>query len=231
MGQAPGIGRVRYFRAGEWVADPASLIGASIPARRRRFQFPRWARDCYWQYACHGQVFHAPNYFLPPYAENGVVTVHDLSVFKFPGTHPAERVKQFEKLFQQTLNIAAQLITDTEATRLEVMEYFGWPSEKITTVHLGVSSIFAPRSADELIPALNRFSLRPDGYVLCVSTIEPRKRIDALLDAYERLPVSLRASYPLVLLGDKGWRSEALHPRIDRGRCRLAAVSGLCTRG
>lgn len=218
MGQVRGVEQVRYFRAGQWIDDPASLLSGAAPIRKRGYKFPHWVNDWYWRKTCRGEVFHGPNYFLPPYAENGVVTVHDLSVFKFPETHPIERVKQFEKLFRQTLDIATHLITDSEATRLEVMDFFAWPAEQITSVHLGVSSDFTPRSADDLIPALIRFGLSPGGYALCVSTIEPRKRIDALLEAYSQLPASLRAAYPLVLVGDKGWRSEHLHELIDSGQ-------------
>ncbi len=215
MGQAPGVEQVRYYRAGRWVDDPAALLGGGSPGRKHRFKYPRWAKDWYWQRACRGQVFHAPNYFLPPYAENGVVTVHDLSVFKFPETHPVERVKQFEKSFRQTLSIAAHLITDSEVTRQEVITYFGWPSHRVTAIHLGVSPMFAPRTSTELTPALRRYGLNPGAYTLCVSTIEPRKRIDSLLAAYARLPKKILAAYPLILVGGKGWHSDHLHASIE----------------
>lgn len=216
MGQAPGVEQVRYYRAGLWIEDPATLL-VSGSARRNKpfFKYPRWAKDLYWQHACRGQVFHAPNYFLPPYAENGVVTVHDLSVFKFPETHPVERVKQFEKLFRQTLAIAGHLITDSEVTRQEIIAYFGWSSERVTAIHLGVSPLFTPRTAAELTPVLHRYGLTPGAYTLCVSTIEPRKRIDSLLAAYARLPKEILAAYPLVLVGGKGWHSEHLHTAIE----------------
>lgn len=216
--QAQGIEQVRYFRAGHWVSDPASLLLGDSPRRKRPIRLPRWAKDWYWQRACRGQIFHAPNYFLPPYAENGVVTVHDLSVFKFPETHPVDRVRHFETSFRQTLDIAAQLITDSEATRQEVIAFFGWPAERVTAVHLGVSPIFLPRAADEVSPTLRRYGLTPGGYSLCVSTIEPRKRIDSLLAAYARLPAQLRATCPLVLVGGVGWRSEHLHQAIAAGQ-------------
>jgi len=218
IGQMPGIEQVRYFRAGHWVNDPASLLKVASPSRKRRFKFPHWAKNWYWQRACHRQVFHTPNYFLPPYAEHGVVTVHDLSVFKFPETHPVERVKQFENCFRQTLDIAAHLITDSEATRQEVIEFFSWPAERVTAVHLGVSPRFAPRSAVELLPTLQRYNLNYGSYSLCVSTIEPRKGIDSLLAAYARLPEKMRVVYPLILIGGKGWHSEHLHQAIDAGQ-------------
>ncbi len=53
---------------------------------------------------------------------------------------------------------------------------------------------------------------------LCVSTIEPRKRIDSLLAAYARLPREILATYPLVLAGGSGWQSESLHAAIDAAR-------------
>lgn len=218
IGQATGIEQVRYYRAEQWIQDPASLLVSGYKRRKAFFKYPRWAKNLYWQRACQGQVFHAPNYFLPPYAENGVVTVHDLSVFKFPETHPVERVKQFEKSFRQTLSIAAHLITDSEVTRQEVIGYFGWPSERITAIHLGVTKKFTPRTATELRPILLRYGLNPGAYTLCVSTIEPRKRVNNLLAAYARLPKEIRAAYPLVLVGGKGWQSAHLHASIETAR-------------
>ena len=138
LGSVPGVEQVRFYRSRRWVDDPVSLLSLAAKDQKRRLKIPRWLRDWYWKLACSGQVFHAPNYFLPPFIENGVVTVHDLSVFKFPETHPVERVKQFEKSFRQTLDAAAHLITDSETVRQEVIEFFGWPSDRITAVHLGV---------------------------------------------------------------------------------------------
>lgn len=81
-----------------------------------------------------------------------------------------------------------------------------------------MASCFMPRCANDLAPRLDRYSLRAEGYVLCVSTTEPRKRIDALLEAYRRLPVKMRAAYPLVLVGGRGWRNEKLHALIDKAQ-------------
>ncbi|WP_262966477.1 glycosyltransferase family 4 protein [Methylobacter psychrophilus] len=218
IGHVQGIEQVRYFRNGEWIDDPTSLLGGASPSRKRYYNLPRWAKDWYWQQTCRGNVFHGPNFFLPPYAENGIVTVHDLSVFKFPETHPVARLREFDKLFQRTLDSAVHLITVSETTRQEIIDYLDWPAEKITAIHNGVSALFAPQTSEILMPFLSRYGLRYGGYILCVSTIEPRKRIDALLDAYNQLPASLRAIYPLVLVGGKGWRSESLHEQIERGQ-------------
>ena len=215
----PEIARLRYFRNGHWVDDPASLLATAAGFRpKRQRNYPNWVTRMYWEHTCRGNVFHSPNYFLPPYADKGVVTVHDLSVFKFPETHPVERVKQFEGLFRQTLDVARYLITDSEVTRREVIEFFSWPADRITAVHLGVSPTFMPRPVNELTEPLQRYGLNPGQYVLCVSTIEPRKRIDSLIEAYSRLSNQIRARYPLVLVGGKGWQSDHLHALIATGQ-------------
>ena len=99
-------------------------------------------------------MFHAPNYFLPPEAERGVITIHDLSVFKFPESHPLERIQQYERSFLRSLGQSVQLITGSEATRAEIMAYFGWPEDRISAIAHGVGPEYKPRPAGEVAHAL-----------------------------------------------------------------------------
>jgi glycosyltransferase involved in cell wall biosynthesis len=144
-----------------------------------------------------------------------VVTVHDLSVFKFPETHPVARIRKFEREFGDTISRAAHLITDSEAIRQELAEFLAWPADQITTVPLGVSTEFFPRPGEALAPYISKYGLTGDGYVLCVSTLEPRKNIANLLQAYQSLPQVLRSRFPLILAGGAGWLSDSLHEKID----------------
>lgn len=230
------VRHARFFSMGRWIADPAQLLGAGGTPPRRRVTVaarrylasqplavtlysaiaPRWyahvLRD-------HGDyLFHSPNYFLPPAKGPCVATVHDLSNYKYPETHPAARRKLFDRQFRFTLDHACHLITDAETTRNEIIEHFGWPGSRITAVHLGVSPRFRPMNADETRPTLAKHGLAHQAYGFCVSTVEPRKRIDALLNAYAALDPALRKKYPLVLVGGQGWLSEDLHRLIDRYR-------------
>jgi glycosyltransferase involved in cell wall biosynthesis len=160
-------------------------------------------------------VFHGPNFYLPPFNGPSVCTFHDLSVFTWAHCHPPERVRYMRKEIALTLKRADMLITDSEYTRREVAAYFGWPLEKIRAVPLACSADFRPRTSDELIPVLGRHGLKLGGYSLYVGTIEPRKNLEALLDAYAMLPPSMRQQWPLVLIGYHGWHSEQLHVRIE----------------
>lgn len=215
--------QLRLYRGGRWVKDPSSLLIGHPPLKVHRnardltsqlirtvSRFPQSAKNFYWRTTCLANVFHAPNYFLPPFARNGVITVHDLSVLKFPESHPVARVKQWELEFKRSLDRATHLITDSEVTRQEVITELEWPADRVTTVALGVSPEFRPRRAIEIADKLAALGLQPGQYVLCVATIEPRKKIDSLLAAYGALPASLRERYPLVLVGGEGWRADRL---------------------
>jgi glycosyltransferase involved in cell wall biosynthesis len=217
----PQLADVRFYRHGRWVNNLQSLLDApaaltqNIPSMH--LKLPRRVRDWGMAVACRGSVFHGPNYFLPACADIGVITVHDLSVFKFPETHPADRLRQFERDFSRSVAQAAHVITDSQTTRAEVITFTGLPANRVTAVPLGVSAAFKPMVNHEMVLPLQKYGLTPQGYVLCVSTLEPRKKIGELLAAWRLLPHGLRKAYPLVLAGTNGWLSQALQAQISKG--------------
>jgi alpha-1,3-rhamnosyl/mannosyltransferase len=163
-------------------------------------------------------LYHSPNFYLPPFAGPAIATIHDLSIFRFPQFHPAERVSFMQREIEAALTRANFLITDSEFIRQEVIEFFGWPKDKIQAVPLGVTTEYRPRGTEQAVSVLAKFGLDFGSYALCVATIEPRKNIEVLLSAYEALPQTIRKYFPLVLVGGSGWRSEAIHKRIEQGQ-------------
>jgi alpha-1,3-rhamnosyl/mannosyltransferase len=161
-------------------------------------------------------VFHSPNFFLPPFGGRSVVTFHDLSVYFQAHTHPPERVRFMRLQIDLALQRASVIITDSEFTRQEIIDYFGWPKDSIYVVPLACGPEFCPRTAQQLVEPLRRYGLEPGGYVLFTGTIEPRKNLLTLLEAYSRLPRSLRQSVSLVLCGHRGWMSDTIHRRMQR---------------
>ncbi|MNJ12646.1 Mannosylfructose-phosphate synthase [compost metagenome] len=167
----------------------------------------------------HGDfLYHSPNYFLPPFAGRSVATFHDLSPFTWSHCHAPQLVRYLQKELLATLGRAGALITDSQYTRRELAEYFSWPIERIHAVPLASSAEFHPRSPQELCGALARHGLEAGGYSLFVGTIEPRKNIETLLDAYSRLPLNVRTRWPLILTGYHGWQSEAIHQRLETAK-------------
>lgn len=167
----------------------------------------------------HGDyLYHSPNYYLPPFAGRSVATFHDLSPFTWAHCHAPQMARYLQKELTVTVARADALITDSQYTRHELANYFNFPLERIHAVPLASSPEFYPRTAEALAPALARHDLAPGGYSLFVSTIEPRKNIDTLLDAYGRLPLALRRRWPLILTGYHGWANEAIHKRLDQAK-------------
>lgn len=160
-------------------------------------------------------IFHSPNFYLPPKVDRAVATFHDLSIFTWPQCHPEDRVRYMRKELLLTLKRAKVLITDSDFTRTELAEYFDYPIEKIVTAPLASSGDFYPRNYSTLQSLMTKLGLTAGQYTLFTGTIEPRKNITTLLDAYERLPLDLRSRFPLVICGFSGWNSESIHRRFE----------------
>lgn len=165
----------------------------------------------------HDAIFHGPGFYLPPFQGRSVATFHDLSIFKWEHCHPPERVRYMQHQLLLTLERASMLITDSEFNRQELSEFFNYPLERIRAVPLAGGSEFYPRIELELNPILNCYGLDYRGYTLFTGTIEPRKNLTALLDAYDMLPAYIRKRWPLVLVGHHGWKSETTHDHIQQG--------------
>ena len=159
-------------------------------------------------------VFHGPNFYLPPFDGPCAVTIHDLSPYLWSECHPSWRVRYMLPEIELSLQRAAVIITDSEYTRQEVAKYFAWPVEKIFAVPLASADAFYPRAPSAIRAVLGSHGLSAGGYCLFAGTIEPRKNIGALLDAYMMLPAAVRLKWPLVLAGYQGWNSDALHARM-----------------
>lgn len=205
------IAAIRYFAEGRLIDDPARWSNGERV--NSKFALRRATQSWLTRKAMRSSVVHAPNYFLPRNARIGVVTIHDLSVFRYPETHPVERVRQFEELFRDSLKRACRIITDTQTVRDELIEDFNVPGDAVSAVPLGVSSRFRP-DHDALAATLQKWGLLQEGYGLCVSALEPRKKISELLNAWGRIDKELRGKYPLVLAGGGGWMNDEIHQQV-----------------
>lgn len=175
----------------------ALALRAVLAARQRVFKRAvGCARDA---------LLHCPNYVALRHDGPVVTTVHDLSWIRFPQFHPAGRVAFLDRMLPRTLAVAARVLTDSEFVRREVLARFALPPERVVAVPLGVSEPFRPRDDAQCAALLAAFGLEPRGYLLSVSTREPRKNLGRLARAYGKLPEAVRERFPLVLVGAAGW--------------------------
>lgn len=159
-------------------------------------------------------IYVEPNFIVNPYKGRCVPTLHDLTCLRFPHLQPVERAAWFEKGLSLTLQQATHIISVSEFTRQEAIRYLNIAPEKITAIYNGVSADFHPRSAMEIETVLKKYQLTYKKYLLSVSTLEPRKNLNSLVQGYLQLSKELRQEYPLVLAGAVGWKVQDLMKKI-----------------
>ncbi|MGL6094903.1 MAG: glycosyltransferase family 4 protein [Fimbriiglobus sp.] len=199
-------------------SKPARSSAGPMPANPLRSRLTSAAKNagkaaCAAHFAAYTRAFgfdlyHEPNFLPFPSRLPTVVTVHDLSVLRFPEWHPDDRVRLHARHFADGVRRAAHVITVSETVRREVIAHLGIPGDRVTAVYNGVNPAFRPQSPAEIDAVRSRHAL-PPRYFLCVGTIEPRKNLGTVLRAFADLPAAAREACPLVLAGPWGWKSAA----------------------
>jgi alpha-1,3-rhamnosyl/mannosyltransferase len=105
-----------------------------------------------------------------------------------------------------------------------VIRHLGVPQSRVSIVPWGIGEQWLTHVPQaEVDDVLARRGLTR-GYVLNVGTIQPRKNVGTLIDAYEALPTTTRADHKLVVVGRRGWSSEAVIRRLDQLMAQGRAV-------
>lgn len=161
-------------------------------------------------------VFLFPNFVRFPLLRNkrAIVMVHDLSYVYFSQyTHPKDLPYKM-KYVPPSVKKAQHIITISSSSKRQVMDYYHVPAKKISIVSPAVDTDhFYKRSAAEISRIKKKYKL-PKNYLLYAGTVEPRKNIKGLLEAYEQAGAKIQKDYGLVLAGGKGWQDEGILQRI-----------------
>lgn len=165
-------------------------------------------------------LFHATDYRIVRMDCPVVATLHDA----LPISHPewcSPKMRRLKNWLQvKAARKAQHVITGSRYSIRELVECFGVDERRISVVHHGVGAAwFDAPAADERDATLGQYRLQA-GYFLFVGTLQPRKNIARLLEAYLALPPVLRSARQLVIVGAPGWRSEELVNRIKAAQQR-----------
>jgi len=181
---------------------------------RRFFRFTSWLLSPSFN------LYFEPNFIpLNFKAHHIVVAVHDFSFLCYPQWHPEERITYFNNNFFKNIFKADAIVTPSKFIAKEVEQYIPDFKGLIVSIPLACNkSIFNPEAARDFEKFFSSF---PKKYLLFVGTIEPRKNLSTLLQAYSLLPVSFKKEYPLVIVGAEGWKNsfikEQMAPLIKKG--------------
>jgi glycosyltransferase involved in cell wall biosynthesis len=146
-------------------------------------------------------------YTAPPYAPCAVVAmIHDLSFEHLPETFKRRSRMQMRLTVRPTARSAAHVLTDSDYSREDILRTYGLSPERVTATPLAASPIFKPvEDAAEVKRTLDKYGIEGE-YLLAVGSIQPRKNIPRLINAYASLFARSAGPVPkLVIAGKPAW--------------------------
>jgi glycosyltransferase involved in cell wall biosynthesis len=177
-------------------------------------------------------VLHCPLNVLPIASRVPVVlTIHDLTFMRYPDRFHPTKQRYLATFTRYAARHASRIITDSAATRTDVIDAFRVNPDRVEVVYPGVDSDFRPHdSGGEAHTAFRTQMGLPGRYVLYLGTLEPRKNVDRLIRAFAQL---IRDGLPhsLVLAGGRGWDYAAIDRAIvDEGISDRVIIAGYVRR-
>ncbi len=169
-------------------------------------------------------VFHVTDYRVVRMDCPVVATLHDALPIKHPEWCNPRLRRMKNWLQRKAAQKADHVIAVSQYAVEELVECFGVDESRISVVPNGVDEEWLePAPPGEVAATLEAHGLRP-GYFLFVGTLQPRKNVERLLEAWLALPAAVRSERQLVIVGNAGARSEELLRRIAAAREEGAGV-------
>jgi glycosyltransferase involved in cell wall biosynthesis len=202
-----------------------------LPAHVRTIVSASWSPRLVWMQTqaprivrrIHADVVHFTNGMVPLASPvPTVVTIHDMSLTMFPAFHPVRRVLLNRPLVNLAARRADAIITVSEAAKRDIVRLYGLESSRVHVVHEAAAPSFRViHDPSELRRVRERYGLG-ERFILYVGTIEPRKNLPKLIEAFARHRVAGDLPHQLVCAGPYGWLSDDIEKQIDRLRIRDA---------
>jgi|SRR5579871_940875 len=162
-------------------------------------------------------VFHASHQVLhPPRKARMTATIYDVTCWLMPEVHAAVNVKAADRIAHAVFRPAEGLIAISECTRDDAVRVLGLAPEKIDVIYPGIAEAFFNVDKDDARETARRYGLSKP-YALYVGSIEPRKNVGTMLDAWSDLPAEVRDEFELVVAGPWGWGDRGIYDRLTAG--------------
>jgi glycosyltransferase involved in cell wall biosynthesis len=143
-----------------------------------------------------------------------VITIHDLSFLRFPECfRPANRL-YLSMMTRLSCRRAKRIIAVSQATAEETTRLLGVPTGRIDVVPHGVEHAHFRPIPSRHVETFRREKGLPDRFVLFVGTLEPRKNLLALIEAFSHVAAT-QAGVKLVIVGGKGWYYQQVFERVQ----------------
>ncbi len=151
-------------------------------------------------------VTFVPAHTLPRmFPGRAVVTVHDLGYIHFPEAHPEDERRYLDWSTRFSAGRATQILADSQATAEDLTMHYNIPAEKVNVVYPGHDDTLAPVKDTAILEQVKaKYGIVGD-YLFFMGTLQPRKNIQRLVQAYTRWRATATHPVQLVLGGKAGW--------------------------
>jgi glycosyltransferase involved in cell wall biosynthesis len=176
-----------------------------------QFAFPHTCRNL------GADLAHVP-YFASPLAPSipTVVTIHDLIPMVLPAYRGGVLVRLYTSLVAAAATRAKTIITDSAASRRDIVARLGIPAERVRVIYLAAEARYRPVVDPAQREAVRQKYGLPDRCVLYLGGVDQRKNLPGLLHAYTWVVAALKGQYPLVLAGRLPEPAPPLFPDLRR---------------
>ena len=164
-------------------------------------------------------VYFSPAHYLPRFCPvPQVVTIHDLAYLYFPEDFIKKDLWQLKNWTKFSVNKATKIISVSKTTKKDIVKNYGVDENKVSVIYNGFEKTVgaktsAVKHSDKKLARTAKVKLRK--YILFVGTIQPRKNLDVLIDAFDRF-IKTNKDYKLVIVGKKGWLYESIFEKVKR---------------
>ncbi|OGE81196.1 MAG: hypothetical protein A3H72_00550 [Candidatus Doudnabacteria bacterium RIFCSPLOWO2_02_FULL_48_8] len=143
-----------------------------------------------------------------------VVTVHDVAWKLFPEAFTPFMRHYLDWSTRHAVKQAAKVVAVSQSTKNDLIKHYQVDPQKIEVIHLAVGEQFRPRNYSDCQPTLDKFGLVYQKYILFVGTMQPRKNIPRLVEAFIKIKKDNHMEEKLVIVGKKGWLWEPIEQKI-----------------
>lgn len=159
-------------------------------------------------------LFHSPTPTIPlSYSGRALVTVHDLAIYHNPEWFPSGQAFNTKIVIPQALKKAERIIAVSQTTKWDIIKIFEIHHEKIGVIYEGVEKEEVDKEERKKIR--EKYNLKKN-FILFIGTLEPRKNIVNLIEAFLQLikDKELKEKIELVLVGKKGWKYKEIFEKL-----------------
>ncbi|MDD2646844.1 MAG: glycosyltransferase family 1 protein [Patescibacteria group bacterium] len=164
-------------------------------------------------------VFHSPALNLPlAYPGNTIVTAHDLAIYKFPELYTNRQASSLKNVIPQIVQKAKKIIAVSQTTKKDLIDLLQVDKDKIKVIYHGLDKRFLRNTSRQDIDRVkNKLNIKGE-YLLFLGTLEKRKNIIRIIEAYERLREKINNGYKLVLAGSPGFGFKEIKKKTSQSK-------------